>query len=66
MHGKSNSKTLFFSALFYRCYAGNLLRFFEKTLWRAQTDRQRGGGKLILSPAASAHLLPENAGQTTW
>ena len=33
-------KRALLSDLFYRCYVGNLSRFFAKTLWRAQTLHQ--------------------------
>src|SRR4051794_17107232 len=54
MPWKCNSKAPVRKPLVCRCYAGKLLRFFAKTLWRVQTDHQRGVGKFVLSPAASA------------
>jgi hypothetical protein len=42
MRRKSNSKARFRKRFFIIETAGTLLRFFAKTLWRAQTDRQCG------------------------
>jgi hypothetical protein len=53
MRRKSNSKSRFRKRLFSVETAGTLLRFFAKTLWRAQTLHQRGTGKFVLSLAAS-------------